>query len=83
VGPSFTKCVTLAPAKSGTVSLTPREREVLGWVAHGKPGREIGEILHITERTVEAHVQAAIRKLGGRNRLHALAIALRDGIIKV
>jgi LuxR family transcriptional regulator, quorum-sensing system regulator BjaR1 len=83
VGLSFTRCVTLAPAKPGNSSLTPREGEVLGWVARGKSGREIGEILHITERTVQAHVQAAIHKLGGRNRLHALAIALRDGIIKV
>lgn len=80
---SFTRYGTLAGAKSGNSSLTPREREVLALVAHGKSGREIGESLHIAARTVDVHVQAAVRKLGARNRLHALAIALRDGVIEV
>jgi LuxR family transcriptional regulator, quorum-sensing system regulator BjaR1 len=79
VGLSFTRCVTLARNSS----LTPREREVLGLVVQGKSGREVGQILHITARTVDQHVQAAVRKLGARNRLHALVIALRDGIIEV
>jgi LuxR family quorum sensing-dependent transcriptional regulator len=64
-------------------SLTPREREVFGWVAQGKSAGEIGEILHISKRTVDKHVQAAIQKLGALNRAHAIAIALRDGIIEV
>jgi LuxR family quorum sensing-dependent transcriptional regulator len=62
--------------------LTPREREVLGWVARGKSASEIGEILHITKRTVDEHVQTAVRKLGAMNRTHAVAIAIRDGIIE-
>jgi len=63
--------------------LTPREIEILHWVASGKSAWEIGEILHIAKRTVDAHVQAAVRKLGAVNRTHAVAIALRDGIIKL
>jgi LuxR family transcriptional regulator, quorum-sensing system regulator BjaR1 len=63
--------------------LTPREREVLAWVARGKSASEIGEILHITKRTVDEHVQTAARKLGAMNRTHAVAIAIRDGIIEV
>ena len=62
--------------------LTPREREVLGWVARGKSASEIGEILHITKRTVDEHVQTAVRKLGAMNRANAVAIAIRDGIIE-
>jgi LuxR family transcriptional regulator, quorum-sensing system regulator BjaR1 len=62
---------------------TARESEVLRWVAHGKSAWEIGEILHITKRTVDEHVQAVVRKLGATNRTNAVAIALRDGLIKL
>jgi DNA-binding CsgD family transcriptional regulator len=64
-------------------SLTPREREVLTWVARGKSAWEIGEILHIVKRTVDEHVQTATRKLGAANRAQAVAIALRRRIIEV
>jgi len=63
--------------------LTAREIEVLRWVANGKSAWEIGEILHITKRTVDEHVQTAVRKLGAVNRTNAVALALRDGIIKL
>ncbi len=63
--------------------LTAREIEVLRWVANGKSAWEIGEILHITKRTVDEHVQTAVRKLGAVNRTHAVALALSDGIIKI
>ncbi len=63
--------------------LTARESEVLRWVANGKSAREIGEILNIARRTVDEHVQTATRKLGAFNRTHAVAIALRDGLIKL
>ena len=43
-------------------SLTPREREVLWWAAQGKSAKEIGEILHITKRTVDEHTHNAARK---------------------
>jgi DNA-binding CsgD family transcriptional regulator len=64
-------------------SLTPREREVLTWVAQGKSASEIGEILRIVKRTVDEHVQTATRKLGAANRAQAVAIALRRRIIEV
>jgi LuxR family transcriptional regulator, quorum-sensing system regulator BjaR1 len=63
--------------------LTARECEVLRWVANGKSAWEVGEILHITKRTVDEHVQTAVRKLGAVNRTNAVALALRDGIIKL
>jgi LuxR family quorum sensing-dependent transcriptional regulator len=62
--------------------LTPREREVLAWVARGRSASEIGEILHITKRTVDEHVQTLVRKLGATNRANAVAIAIRDGLIE-
>jgi LuxR family quorum sensing-dependent transcriptional regulator len=61
--------------------LTPREREVLSWAAEGKSAWEIGEILHITKRTVDEHTQQAARKLGATNKTHAVAIALRERLV--
>jgi LuxR family quorum sensing-dependent transcriptional regulator len=63
--------------------LTPREIEVLLWVAKGKSAREIAQILRIAKRTVDAHAQSGVRKLGAANRTHAVSLALRDGIIKL
>jgi LuxR family quorum sensing-dependent transcriptional regulator len=63
--------------------LTPRERQVLTWVAKGKSAWEIGEILHIAKRTVDEHVQTTFHKLGAANRAHAVAIALREGMIQI
>jgi LuxR family transcriptional regulator, quorum-sensing system regulator BjaR1 len=63
--------------------LTPREREVLAWVARGKSAWEIGEILNIAKRTVDEHVQSAVRKLGAVNRTHAVALAIRDHLVEI
>jgi LuxR family quorum sensing-dependent transcriptional regulator len=61
--------------------LTPREIEVLNWVAKGKSAREIAAKLRISKRTVDEHARAAARKLRAANRTHAVAIALRHRII--
>jgi LuxR family quorum sensing-dependent transcriptional regulator len=63
--------------------LTPREREVLTWVAAGKTSWEIGEILNIAQRTVEDYAQNAVTKLGATNRTHAVALALHDHLISL
>ena len=62
--------------------LTPRETEVLGWVAHGKSAREIGKILGIAKRTVDKHVASIIYKLGARNRTQAVALAVREHLLE-
>lgn len=64
-------------------SLTAREIEVLSWVARGKSAWEIGEILHIAKRTVDEHVQTAVRKMGAVNRTHAVALAIRDRVVSI
>jgi LuxR family quorum sensing-dependent transcriptional regulator len=61
--------------------LSPREREVLSWVADGKSAWEIGLILKISKRTVDEHVSTAARKLNASTRTHAVAIAIKDGHI--
>ena len=69
------------PATARDYSLTPREREVLWWAAQGKSAKEIGEILHITKRTVDEHTHNAARKLSAANRTQAVAVALRERLI--
>jgi DNA-binding CsgD family transcriptional regulator len=69
------------PIPARVHALTPREREVLWWAAQGKSAWEIGEILHISKRTVDEHTQKAIRKLDATNRTQAVAIALREKLI--
>ena len=59
------------------LQLTHREAEVLVWIAHGKPNRDISEILNISPRTVNKHLEQVFAKLGVENRAAAAAIATR------
>jgi DNA-binding CsgD family transcriptional regulator/tetratricopeptide (TPR) repeat protein len=63
-----------APSQDG---LTPREREILSWVAQGASNRDIAEALFISPKTVSVHVSALLRKFGvsGRGDLHSVAVA--------
>lgn len=58
--------------------LTPREREILHWVAEGKRDAEISLILRIAERTINQHVRAILRKLGVETRTGAAAVCWRS-----
>ena len=51
--------------------LTPREREVVDWLAEGKSNWAIGQILGCSEETVKKHLQRAYRKLGVETRMEA------------
>jgi DNA-binding response OmpR family regulator/DNA-binding CsgD family transcriptional regulator len=59
------------------LGLTQREAEVLIWIAGGKPNRDIGEILGISPRTVNKHLEQIFTKLGVENRASAAAQATR------
>ena len=61
--------------------LTPREREILQWVASGKSDDEISQILSISVTTVIKHVENAKRKLDSYKRTAAIITALRRGEI--
>ena len=58
-------------------ALTPREAEVLLWVTRGKSNRTISEILEISPRTVNKHLQQVFTKLGVETRAAATAHAMR------
>ncbi len=57
--------------------ITKREAEVLLWVAHGKTNREIGEILSLSPRTVNKHLEQIYPKIQVDNRSGATSIAIQ------
>lgn len=64
---------------SGRVS--PREREVLALIASGADLQQIADELTLSVTTVRTHARNALRKLGARNRAHAIALAIQHGVI--
>jgi DNA-binding CsgD family transcriptional regulator len=61
--------------------LTVRERDVLEKLAEGRATEEVAELLHVSPHTVRSRIKSVLRKLGARNREHAVAIALTEGAI--
>jgi len=59
------------------LNLTLREAEILLWISRGKANRDIGEILKISPRTVNKHLETVFVKLGVENRAAAAARAVR------
>ena len=62
--------------------LTIREREVLKLIAEAHTNKEIGELLHLSEKTVESHRGNLLRKLGMRDRVELVRYAIRRGLIE-
>lgn len=60
------------PLALSALNLTPREAEVLSWVAQGKTNREIGLILASSARTVQKHLEHVFQKLGVESRTAAI-----------
>ena len=56
--------------------LTPREAEVITWVAQGKGNADIGMLLDMSERTVKHHVSQCFQKMGVENRSAATLMAV-------
>ncbi len=63
--------------------LTPREREVLTYIAEGYTNREIAEALVISVRTVDRHRENVMRKLDLHNRVALVKYAIKKGLISV
>jgi DNA-binding NarL/FixJ family response regulator len=60
--------------------LSPREREVLALMVHGKSNKDIGGALGITEATVKCHVSVILERLGVTDRTQAVIAALQRGL---
>jgi LuxR family transcriptional regulator, quorum-sensing system regulator BjaR1 len=65
-----------------SVRLTPRETDVLQWIAEGKSDWEISKILHVSEHLVDKMARQIRVKFGAANRTQAVAQALRHRIIR-
>ena len=61
---------------STELGLTTREGEVLSWLSKGKTNRDIAQILGLSPRTVDKHLEQIYSKLGVENRTAAAAIAV-------
>ncbi|GAA4044436.1 response regulator transcription factor [Nonomuraea soli] len=64
----------------GVDTLTPREREMVAWVATGRSNEEIARELVISPDTVRTHVSRAMLKLHARDRAQLVVFAIRSGL---
>jgi len=77
---------TVMPPSEATVdlgllaTLTSREREVLALIASGMSQKQVATTLGISVKTVGAHVQNLLSKLGLHSRVQAVALAVRAGV---
>lgn len=83
IDPAFeARSILGRPEAEGTLEpLTPREIEVLQWVAEGLPNKTIALRLGIRETTVKFHVNSILAKLGAQSRTEAVTRAARLGLI--
>lgn len=64
-------------------AITPREREILAFIAAGRANKEIAATLNVSEDTVKRHVSHILEKLDVNDRAQATAEAIRRGIVKM
>jgi DNA-binding NarL/FixJ family response regulator len=62
-------------------SLSKREREIMDLLSQGLTGEDVAERLFLSSETVKTHIRNAMSKLEAHTRVHAVAIALREGYI--
>lgn len=68
-------------ARRAPAPLSPREREVLRYLAQGLATKQIARALGIAERTVKFHVSSIFAKLGASNRAQAVALAAQQNLL--
>jgi DNA-binding CsgD family transcriptional regulator len=76
---AYNQLKSSSPAAHPTLSV--REREVLRWTAQGKTSIEIGQILSLSDHTVNAYMTSAMKKLDCVNRTQLVAKAIRQKLI--
>lgn len=64
-------------------TLSKREFECVSWIANGKTSSEVSQILGISERTVNFHVNNSMEKLDAVNRTHLIALFVKAYLIEV
>ncbi|NVJ17713.1 response regulator transcription factor [Myxococcus sp. AM010] len=69
-----------SPPQGELGRLTPREREVLGYIAAGADNLRIAACLGITERTVKAHITSIYKKVGSESRTQLAVLGCQLGV---
>ncbi len=82
ITPAATNGATATVGGLRRLALTERELQVLRGMADGKSNAEIGRELFVSEDTVKTHARRLFRKLGARDRAHAVAAAFRAGLVR-
>lgn len=81
IGRSVAGGVHAAGVEGGDLDkLSPREREILQYVARGQSNKEIARVLDVAESTVKIHVQNMLRKLNLSSRVQAAVYAVENGL---
>ena len=70
-------------AAAPDIELTPRQIEILGYIAQGLSNAEIAGAIGIGRDCVKAHLKTAFARLGAASRSEAIAIALRKRLLKI
>jgi len=76
------RATEILSARSRIPQLSPRQREILSWIAAGKSSWEISEILSIAQNTVANHVKAIRERLNVATAVQAVVLALKSGQIQ-
>ena len=63
--------------------LTPREKEILNYIARGYLNKQIAAELDISEQTIKNHVTSILRKLNANARTEAVVVAIKQGLISI
>ena len=73
----------MQPQHSASVSLTPRELEILEWMASPNTYKQIASQLSVSEETIRTHAKNILEKMKQPNRAQAVLTAMRMGLIKL
>ena len=73
----------MQPHHGQTMSLTPREHEVLEWMATPNTYKQIAGHLNVSEETIRSHAKNILEKMKQPNRAQAVLAAMKSGVIKL
>ena len=71
-----------APDDGPLAALTPREREVLREVGHGRTNQEVAAVLHLSPATARTYVSRLLTKLDARDRSRLVVLAYETGLVR-